>query len=75
MAIDDVGAVTSADFTDYFYSAIYPSMRDRGIVNAERIKQRYEKVREISKSEFTMMWRAMALETRCRLFIDNREFC
>lgn len=75
MNIDDVGVVTSKDFTDYFYGVIYPSMRDRGIVDAGRIKQWYEKVREIKKSEFTMMWRAMALETWCQLFIDKRDFC
>ena len=73
MNIDDIGVVTSGAFTDYFYSTIYPSMHDRGIVDANRVKQWYENVKNIKKSEFTMMWRAMALETWCQLFIDKRK--
>ena len=73
MNIDDIGVVTSKEFTDYFYSSIYPSMRDRGIVDANRVKQWFENVNHIKKSEFTMMWRAMALETWCELFIDKRK--
>ena len=73
MNIDDIGVVTSKDFMEYFYSTVYPSMHDRGIVNAEQVKQWYEKISIIKKSEFTMMWRAIALETWCQLFIDKRK--
>lgn len=70
MNIDDVKSVSSMQFRTYFSDVIYPKMRERGIVDANKIKNWYDNVEAISKSEFTMMWRAISTETWCQLFID-----
>ena len=71
MNIDDVGVVSSAEFKNYFYDVVYPKMLARGIVDANQVKNWFDNVSTISKSEFTMMWRAISLETWCKLFIDD----
>ncbi len=45
-------------------------MKRRGIINAELIKYDYGNISNISQTEFASMWRAIALETWCQLFVD-----
>ena len=71
MNIDDITVVSSSDFKNYLYSVTLPKMKNRGLVDALRVKQWYDNVSHISKPEFTMMWRAISLETWCELFIDT----
>ncbi|MDE5803267.1 MAG: asparagine synthase (glutamine-hydrolyzing) [Lachnospiraceae bacterium] len=71
MALDKRTMVTSEGFRNYFYDVIYPNMRNRGLLNADKIKNSFENARLITNAEFTSMWRAIALETWCQLFLGQ----
>lgn len=72
MALDKRTVLTTDEFREYFYSCIYPGIRNRGLVDSEKVKGLYNNAKNISNIEFTTMWRAISLETWCQLFLDGK---
>lgn len=71
MVCDERSMLASDGFRELFYDSIFPSMKQRDIVDAWRVAEWYESVRSISDREFNSMWRAIGLETWCQLFLDS----
>lgn len=72
MALDRRTMVTSKDFKEYFYDAVYPVMKQRGLLDADYIRKLYENIWTISDIDFSSMWRAISTETWCQLFLDKK---
>lgn len=72
MAIDRRAMVTSDRFKDYFFDVVYKGMRERGIIDAALIKSMFDNVNNISETEYSSLWRAIALETWCQIFLERR---
>jgi asparagine synthase (glutamine-hydrolysing) len=71
MVLDQRKMISSASFREYFYDLVYPNMKNRGILNAEYVRNWYENLYDISDNIFVGMWRAISLETWCQLFLDS----
>lgn len=74
MTLDKRAMLTSVGFQEYFYDYNLPSMKKRGLLNAECVEQLYSRLKEISNLEFTCLWRAISMETWCQIFLDRRGF-
>jgi len=72
MVLDERTMLASSGFRDCFYDSIYPSMKDRGLIEADPVCAWYEAITDISEKTFCSMWRAMSLEIWCQLFLDSR---
>lgn len=72
MVLDERAMLTSAGFIEYFYDSIYPGMRSRGLLDAELVRSWFDNAATIDIKTFSSMWRAISLETWCRLFLDAR---
>lgn len=71
MNLDERTMITSNGFKEYYYDAIYPRMKSRGIIDANRLNTWFANAGTISNKEFTSMWRAISLEIWCQLFMDT----
>jgi asparagine synthase (glutamine-hydrolysing) len=71
MAIDQRTILNSERFKSYFYEELYPSLKNRGIIDNNKILDLYQNVTSISMDDFVSLWRAISLETWCKLFLDN----
>lgn len=69
MALDKRSIVTDKLFSDYLFDAVFPKMKERGILNSDYVMNLYNNAERITDSEFTSMWRAIGLETWCQLFL------
>lgn len=72
MAIDRRAMITSKRFREYFYETIITGMRYRGIIDAKIIQSLFDHVNDIKEIDYSTLWRAIALETWCQLFLDRR---
>ena len=70
MVFNDGDILKGKRFNNLFMEKIYPSMKKRQLVNAEKIKDLYLNIDEIGTASFNTMWRAIGLETWCQLFLD-----
>lgn len=59
-------------FVSYFKEDIIPSMKTRGIINAEYIDSMFNYMENLSQAQQEIVWRAASFETWCQLFIDGR---
>ena len=73
MNLDERSMVTDSRFSEYVNSQVLPSMRERGLFDAEKVKNMFCNAKNITSSEFTSMWKAISTETWCQLFIDKKE--
>lgn len=73
MVLDERSMLAAAGFRTQFYDSIYPSMKDRGLLDADLIRSWYETMGDISYRSFSSMWRAISLETWCQLFLESKE--
>lgn len=71
MVLDQRLMLGSSGFRDKFFDSIYPKMKDRGLIDAERIHSWYEALSEISDNTVVSLWRAISLEVWCQLFLDG----
>jgi len=72
MSLDKRDMLAFSGFRTLFYDSVYPSMKDRGLIDAELVRYWYDEVRDISEKNFCSMWRAIALEIWCQLFLDKK---
>ncbi len=72
MALDKRAMVTSEGFKEYFYDAVYPGLKQRGLMDSVSIEKMFRNAGTISDREFTCMWRAVSLETWCQLFLERK---
>ena len=73
MVLDKRKMMEFSGFKNFFYDSIYPGMKDRGLVDAERIRTWYDTVADLSEPFFCSLWRAITLETWCQLFLDSSQ--
>ena len=71
MVLDQRSMLGSSGFRERFFDSIYPKMKDRGLLDAERVRSWYETLSEISDNAVVSMWRAISLEVWCQLFLDG----
>lgn len=74
MVFDERNVISGASFRNLFYSGILPAMKKRDLIDVSTIESLYENIRSLSKDEFNILWRCIALETWTQLFIDGRDY-
>lgn len=72
MVFDDKNMLASSGFQQVFYDKILPSMKERDLLDSNKIEFLYSNVLEISNREFNVLWRSIGFESWCQLFFDGR---
>ena len=70
MNLDERSMLTSTRFREIFYDKVLPGIKGRGLFDAKQIQQWFEGAGTIPSRQFTSMWKAIATESFCQMFID-----
>lgn len=73
MNLNERAMLTGSRFVEYVHDEVLPSMKVRGLFDAELVGRMFDNASDISSKEFTSMWKAISTETWCRLFLDKKE--
>ena len=73
MVFDDKSVLACNGFQTLFYDKIYPSMKSRGLVDCNKVISLFSNLKNLGRIEFIQMWRVIALETWCELFLDEKD--
>ena len=71
MALDEKRMLSSPAFVNYYNDIILPGMKQRGLLDANQVDMWFKNIKSISHKEYLMMWRAITMETWCKMFLDG----
>ncbi|MCR4895652.1 MAG: asparagine synthase (glutamine-hydrolyzing) [Lachnospiraceae bacterium] len=72
MVFDEKKILSGDGFKNLYFEIIYPSMRDRDMVDYIYINNLYERIDSLSKNEVNLFWRCIGLELWTMQFIDGK---
>ena len=73
MAFNEKKIFGSPQFKDIYKRNILPGIKERGILDANKVDELYQNMDGNSVRQIGVMWRAMNMELWCQLFIDGRK--
>lgn len=74
MAFDERRIIGSDSFQCIYKDRIEKGIRERGLIDVGVINNWYENIDKIPFSCLQMMWRAIALELWCQIFVDKNQY-